>query len=112
MHHVFDEVLFELAGACFGAGLAVNIVFMTVSTLGQADRLKKLDLPESSQSDVPDAENLPNRGTQKKSRRKRRRAHRHHLARRTAPCAQIVKVMDACSLAGIEAVNFALGDDL
>jgi len=25
--------------------------------------------------------------------------------------AQIVKVMDACSLAGIEAVNFALGDD-
>lgn len=24
---------------------------------------------------------------------------------------QIVKVMDACSLAGIEAVNFALGDD-
>jgi biopolymer transport protein ExbD len=27
------------------------------------------------------------------------------------PHAQIVKVMDACSLAGIEAVNFALGDD-
>ena len=26
--------------------------------------------------------------------------------------AQIVKVMDACSLAGIEAVNFALGDDV
>jgi biopolymer transport protein ExbD len=25
--------------------------------------------------------------------------------------AQIVKVMDACSVAGIEAVNFALGDD-
>jgi biopolymer transport protein ExbD len=25
--------------------------------------------------------------------------------------AQIVKVMDACSLAGIEAVNFALGDE-
>jgi biopolymer transport protein ExbD len=25
---------------------------------------------------------------------------------------QIVKVMDACSIAGIEAVNFALGDDL
>ena len=25
--------------------------------------------------------------------------------------AQIVKVMDACSLAGIDAVNFALGDD-
>jgi biopolymer transport protein ExbD len=25
--------------------------------------------------------------------------------------AQIVKVMDACSIAGIEAVNFALGDD-
>jgi biopolymer transport protein ExbD len=28
------------------------------------------------------------------------------------PHAQIVKVMDACSLAGIEAVNFALGDDI
>jgi biopolymer transport protein ExbD len=27
------------------------------------------------------------------------------------PHAQIIKVMDACSLAGIEAVNFALGDD-
>jgi len=26
--------------------------------------------------------------------------------------AQIVKAMDACSLAGIEAVNFSLGDDL
>ncbi|MDP4694037.1 MAG: hypothetical protein NWS00_05760, partial [Opitutales bacterium] len=25
--------------------------------------------------------------------------------------AQIVKVMDACSMAGVEAVNFALGDD-
>lgn len=29
----------------------------------------------------------------------------------TALHAQIVKVMDACSIAGIEAVNFALGDD-
>jgi len=29
----------------------------------------------------------------------------------SVPHAQIVKVMDACSLAGIEAVNFALGDD-
>ncbi|MGZ0655989.1 ExbD/TolR family protein [Coraliomargarita sp. W4R53] len=29
----------------------------------------------------------------------------------TVSHAQIVKVMDACSLAGIEAVNFALGDD-
>jgi len=27
------------------------------------------------------------------------------------PHAQIVKVMDACSLAGIEAVNFAMGED-
>jgi len=27
------------------------------------------------------------------------------------PHGQIVKVMDACSIAGIEAVNFALGDD-
>lgn len=27
------------------------------------------------------------------------------------PHAQIVKVMDACSVAGIEAVNFALGED-
>ena len=26
--------------------------------------------------------------------------------------AQIVKVMDACSIAGIEAVNFAIGDDV
>ena len=39
------------------------VFFMTVSTLAQADRSKKLDLPESAQSDVPDAENLPNRGT-------------------------------------------------
>ncbi|MGZ0655990.1 ExbD/TolR family protein [Coraliomargarita sp. W4R53] len=39
------------------------VFFMTVSTLAQADRAKKLDLPESAQSDVPDAENLPNRGT-------------------------------------------------
>ena len=39
------------------------VFFMTVSTLAQADRAKKLDLPESTQSDVPDAENLPNRGT-------------------------------------------------
>ncbi len=29
----------------------------------------------------------------------------------TVSHAQIVKVMDACSLAGIDAVNFALGDD-
>ena len=29
----------------------------------------------------------------------------------TVPHAQIVKVMDACSNAGIQAVNFALGDD-
>ncbi len=29
----------------------------------------------------------------------------------TVPHFQIVKVMDACSLAGIDAVNFALGDD-
>lgn len=29
----------------------------------------------------------------------------------TVPHRQIVKVMDACSLAGIEGVNFALGDD-
>ena len=28
----------------------------------------------------------------------------------TVPHAQIVKVMDACSIAEIEAVNFALGD--
>ncbi|MFT5837207.1 MAG: biopolymer transport protein ExbD [Candidatus Azotimanducaceae bacterium] len=28
------------------------------------------------------------------------------------PHAQIIKVMDACSLAGIDAVNFALGDDI
>lgn len=28
------------------------------------------------------------------------------------PHEQIVKVMDACSMAGIEAVNFALGDDV
>ncbi len=39
------------------------VFFMTVSTLAQADRAKKLDLPQSSQSDVPDVENLPNRGT-------------------------------------------------
>ena len=39
------------------------VFFMTVSTLAQADRAKKLNLPESAQSDVPDAENLPNRGT-------------------------------------------------
>jgi len=39
------------------------VFFMTVSTLAQADRAKKLDLPKSAQSDVPDAENLPNRGT-------------------------------------------------
>ncbi len=39
------------------------VFFMTVSTLAQADRAKKLDLPESAQSDVPDAEDLPNRGT-------------------------------------------------
>jgi biopolymer transport protein ExbD len=29
----------------------------------------------------------------------------------SVPHAQIIKVMDACSLAGVEAVNFALGDD-
>ncbi|HBR92976.1 MAG TPA: biopolymer transporter ExbD, partial [Opitutae bacterium] len=29
------------------------VFFMTVSTLAQADRAKKLDLPESAQSDVP-----------------------------------------------------------
>lgn len=29
----------------------------------------------------------------------------------SVPHAQIVKVMDACSTAGIKAVNFALGDD-
>ncbi|WPJ95068.1 biopolymer transporter ExbD [Coraliomargarita algicola] len=39
------------------------VFFMTVSTLAQADRAKKLDLPESAQSDVPDVEDLPNRGT-------------------------------------------------
>ncbi len=39
------------------------VFFMTVSTLAQADRAKKLDLPESAQSDVPDAEDLGDRGT-------------------------------------------------
>lgn len=37
------------------------VFFMTVSTLAQADRRIKLDLPESSQSDVP--EDLADRGT-------------------------------------------------
>ncbi len=37
------------------------VFFMTVSTLAQADRRVKLDLPESSQSDVPDE--LSDRGT-------------------------------------------------
>ena len=37
------------------------VFFMTVSTLAQADRRVKLDLPESSQSDVP--EDLSDRGT-------------------------------------------------
>jgi biopolymer transport protein ExbD len=37
------------------------VFFMTVSTLAQADRSVKLDLPESGESDVP--EDLVNRGT-------------------------------------------------
>ncbi len=37
------------------------VFFMTVSTLAQADRRVKLDLAESSQSDVP--EDLSDRGT-------------------------------------------------
>lgn len=37
------------------------VFFMTVSTLAQADRGLKLDLAESSESDVP--EDLSNRGT-------------------------------------------------
>ena len=37
------------------------VFFMTVSTLARADKQVKLDLPESSQSDVP--ENLSDRGT-------------------------------------------------
>lgn len=39
------------------------VFFMTVSTLAQADRAKKLDLAESAQSDVPEAEDLADRGT-------------------------------------------------
>ena len=37
------------------------VFFMTVSTLAQADRKVKLDLPESASSKVP--ENMSNRGT-------------------------------------------------
>ncbi|WP_158279926.1 ExbD/TolR family protein [Coraliomargarita sinensis] len=37
------------------------VFFMTVSTLAQADKQVKLDLPESEQSDVPD--DLSDRGT-------------------------------------------------
>jgi biopolymer transport protein ExbD len=37
------------------------VFFMTVSTLAQADRQVKLELPESSESDVP--EDLSERGT-------------------------------------------------
>ncbi len=37
------------------------VFFMTVSTLAQADKRKKLDLPESASSKVP--ENLNHRGT-------------------------------------------------
>lgn len=37
------------------------VFFMTVSTLARADKQVKLDLPESSQSDVP--EDLSDRGT-------------------------------------------------
>jgi len=37
------------------------VFFMTVSTLAQADRLVKLDLPESASSEVP--EDLADRGT-------------------------------------------------
>ena len=37
------------------------VFFMTVSTLAQADRQVELDLPESTQSDIPD--DLSDRGT-------------------------------------------------
>lgn len=39
------------------------VFFMTVSTLVQADRAKEVDLPESAESDVPEASELSDRGT-------------------------------------------------
>ena len=39
------------------------VFFMTVSTLAQAERAKEVDLPKSSESDVPEANELSNRGT-------------------------------------------------
>lgn len=39
------------------------VFFMTVSTLAQAERAKEVDLPESAESDVPEANELSDRGT-------------------------------------------------
>lgn len=39
------------------------VFFMTVSTLAQAERAKEVDLPESAESDVPEASELSDRGT-------------------------------------------------
>lgn len=39
------------------------VFFMTVSTLAQAERAKEVDLPASAESDVPEANELSDRGT-------------------------------------------------
>ncbi len=105
------------------------VFFMTVSTLAQADRRLKLDLPESASSDVP--EDLSDRGTIsldaagriylgaqvqtlewmqakiKKSLGDRPDLRIHLRADQATPYAEIKKVLRACAEVGAYEVIYA-----
>lgn len=107
------------------------VFFMTVSTLAQADRAKKVDLPESAQSDVPEAENLSNRGTitldaegliylgmnpvsledmqstMKASLQENPELRIHLRADQATPYSEIKKVLKACAEVGAYEVIYA-----
>jgi biopolymer transport protein ExbD len=107
------------------------VFFMTVSTLAQADRAKKLDLPESAQSDVPEADNLADRGTvsldadgtiylgleavsleamqrtMKRSLEANPELRIHLRAHEATPYSEIKKILQACAEVGAYEVIYA-----
>lgn len=107
------------------------VFFMTVSTLAQAERAKKVDLPESAESDVPEANELSDRGTisldaegiiylgmtpvtleemqatMKTSLQETPELRIHLRADQATPYAEIKKVLKACAEVGAYEVIYA-----
>lgn len=107
------------------------VFFMTVSNLAQAERAKEVDLPESAESDVPEANELSGRGTisldaegviylgmtpvtledmkasMKTSLRETPELRIHLRADQATPYFEIKKVLKACAEVGAYEVIYA-----